>query len=293
MSTTGRIPRKIRITVSDMDAFSDDVKVGGLIDEIESAEKKARAAKLDRQIKASQPSRMSLKASKISYKIKQGVADFREGLAVLMTKLPKDPKVEKLKIKVKAPKNMATSKVKVKIPKSEKAPRVSILAKINSLVPGGISYKTLGVSCLVAIAVVTATELSIWAFTHPTVKTEVPKTGFIIEDDEEEMVYKNNTTEVMPGETTTSEQTNAQTSTPTATRRTTTTKRTTTTTSRTTSSGATYIDSNLADGEMVEEVADPDRKPKDTIIYYEPEEEKQDEDKSDDKSEEPAAETEE
>lgn len=249
-----------------MDVFSDDVKVKGLIDEIEIAEAKARKAMLERQIKESQPSHFSLKRKTLIEKAKNGVKEFREGLKLLTTKVPADVRVEKVRAeeKYKALEAKTKKTEKVKMPK---APRESIFKKINNLVPNGISYRSVATICLIAAAVVTASELGIWAFTHPAVKTEIPKTGFVIEEDEEttEPVKEEVVEEKAEQEEKTVPATDEQTTTTGS--QTTTTKRTTkTVTAKQNNTGKTtvdsneiYIDSNLSGNETVEQVEDPDK----------------------------------
>ncbi len=248
MSTVGTTPRKIKITVSDMDAFSDEIKVSGLIDEIETAEINARKALLERQIKESQP-RMKLHLPKLTL----------PRLSLSKITLPK----------ASLPKRAIKSKV----------PRESIFTKFNALAPNGVEIKTLVTICISAAALVTATELGIWAYTHKSEVQEVPKTGVVIEEESDSEPEKTEVKVVEPATTTEDAQTE-EVSTPSVTPvRTSTARKQSNNTSAnkpvvntgiSVDSNTIYTDSSLSGNETVKEVVEPDRQPKDTIIYYEP-----------------------
>ncbi|MBQ9019965.1 hypothetical protein IJ096_01430 [Candidatus Saccharibacteria bacterium] len=91
----GFVKRKIEVENFDEDIFSDEIRTGAIIEEIEAAETAARQAKIEKEIEAGQPSvvqRLKMKAFHRGNKIKEQVRNAKEDLT---TKVPEDPRVER------------------------------------------------------------------------------------------------------------------------------------------------------------------------------------------------------
>ena len=241
--------------ISEVDAFSDDVKVGGLIEEIEAAEAAARKAQIRRQIRESQPGILTRAGRRISGLMQRKAKDFREGMRVLTARLPEEPKI-----------------ARSKAARAEKAPKTRpVVKKAKRQIEWPTFTRAQVVrACVMAGLVTAAGELGIWAATHPYIYTvsEVPKTGQVVEADEDSPMTTEEKAETTQ-ESTTEETTTSET---TGTVKRTTYTRATSTSSAPTSSGitsvggeprsyGTSVDSRISDGETVDIIEEPEETP--------------------------------
>ena len=158
---TGNVKRSIQIEEVKDDIFSDDIKTTALIEEIEAAEAAAKRAKIEKQIENSQPTKTQRIGKSIAEKSNILKDLFKNKLADLKTKQPKDPRVKKTSLKSKIG---------------------GFAGKINKLAPEGVSQKTIVEACIAAALIVAGVEIWAWNFSHPLFqssndKIEVPITG--------------------------------------------------------------------------------------------------------------------